>query len=183
VIFDFGWGSNAQVFGVDVFGDHHDKWWHRAFIMPIYRVGRRIRDAVWWVRYRVDPGHKYHLINTRLEPGYYDIDVLMLHGMFSLLRRYVEEEHDGVEDLEKWGRELLGETCEFAVSTSIAQGNKELEAVALYRWWMTDRPAMEKRIAELLLLLYGENRQISFTDTGDGVHQMHMSPFEGAKWR
>lgn len=177
-MFDFGWGSNARVFGVDVFGSHCEKWWHKAFIVHAYLVGRRIRDAIWWIRYRIDPGHRYHLIDTRLSPGYYDIDWLMLNGMFSLLRRYVEEEHGGVDDLQRWGKELLTDTG-LMQDSSTRQGNKELEAVTLYRWWMESRPAMVKRKNELLHILYGEHRRISFSDEGGGVHQMHISPLEG----
>lgn len=177
-MFDFGWGSNARVFGVDVFGSHGEKWWHKAFIMPTYLAGRRIRDAIWWLRYRFDPKHRYHLIDTHLSPDYYDIDTLMLNGMFSLLRRYVEEEHEGADELERWGKELLSDEG-FMQDSSTRQGNKELEAVALYRWWVESRPAMVKRNEELLHILYGERRRITFSEEFGGLHRMHISQFEG----
>ncbi len=190
MLFNFGWGSMACVFGVDVFGKHSDSWWHKWTIWPIYRFGRTIRDAIWWIRYHIDPRHKYHLIDTHLKPGYYDIDGLMLHGMFSLLRRYVEEEYDGVEALEEWGKELLdGGENEFCREANIGQGSKELEAVSLYRWWMEARPAMLKRQDELMEFLYGGESRISWTDAGeiDGepISEAHVRPYEGEEieWR
>lgn len=43
-----------------------------------------------WIRYRVFD--RYHIINTGLEPGYYDCDERMLHGMFNMLVDFVEVE-------------------------------------------------------------------------------------------
>ena len=49
---------------------------------------RPLRDARYWIRYRtVD---KYHLVNTKLEPGYYDTSTIMLHAIMELLRDHVE---------------------------------------------------------------------------------------------
>ena len=47
----------------------------------------------WWaLKHRIVPKHRYHIVNTRLKPGYYDIPELMLYVNFSLLLRYVEDE-------------------------------------------------------------------------------------------
>lgn len=186
-MFHFGWGSRARVFGIDVFGDHKGKFWYDYGVWPIYRAGRSIRDGIWWLRYRLDRRHKYHLIDTRLEPSYYDIDHLMLHGMFSLLRRYVEEEHDGVEALENFGRELLaGGPQDFMHEAEACQGNKEMEATALYRWWMETYPAMKKRRNDLTRLLYGGRSHTSFSKVdGADMYQIHVRPDEGEEvvWR
>lgn len=172
--FDFGWGSRARLFGVEVFGDHEGKWWYDYGIWPLYRAGRAVRDAIWWVRYRFDPRHRYHLIDTRLDPGYYDIDTLMLNGMFSLLRRYVEEEHEGVDELEKWGKELLAETDPMFKETNERQGSKELEAVALYRWWVVERPAMLKRQEELDAAYQADEKRplLTWEDEEPGLSRM-----------
>lgn len=187
MMFNFGWGSRARVFGIDVFGDSYEKWYWYAFIWPVYRVGRSIRDGIWWLRYRIDPRHRYHMINTHLPPRYYDIDTLMLHGMFSLLRRYVEDERGGVEETEGFGRDLLaGGPQDFMHEVEAAQGGKEMEAAALYRWWTETYPAMEKRRNELMRLLYGRRRRTSFTKVEDGeLYQMHVSADEGEEiaWR
>jgi hypothetical protein len=165
MLFNFSHGSFATVFGIGVYGKYHDSWWHKITVWPIYRIGRRILDGIWWIRYRVDPRHKYHLIDTHLKPGYYDIDGLMLHGMFSLLRRYVDDEHEGVESLEKFGQDLLaGGPQDFMHETEARQGKKENEAVTLYRWWMEARPAMLKRQDELLDLLYKDRKSLFDTE-------------------
>lgn len=177
MIFNFGHSSMACVFGIDVYGDHSDKLWHRLTIQPIYAVGSRIRDVLLWVRYRIDPRHRYHMIDTRLSPGYYDIDTLMLNGMFSLLRRYVEKEHEGVDALEKWGNELLGrdgEKDEFLREANERQGKKELEAVALYRWWMETYPAMLKRQEELDAAYQADEKRplLTWEDEEPGLSRM-----------
>jgi hypothetical protein len=190
MLFNFSHGSFATVFGISVYGKYHDSWWHKITVWPLYRVGRSIRDAIWWVRYRIDPEHKYHLIDTRLKPGYYDIDGLMLNGMFSLLRRYVEEEHEGVEELEKWGRELIDRAPDgFTKESDERQGNKELEAVALWRWWMETRPAMLDRQDELMELLYGgESLFVSEPvemENGEKLYEMkrrHEETEQEAEW-
>lgn len=180
MMFNFRHSSSASVFGVRVYGSHHDSLWHKLTIQPIYRAGARIRDGIWWIRYRVDRGHRYHMIDTRLPPRYYGIDTLMLHGMFSLLRRYVEEEHDGVDELERWGIELLSQIDqpEWSREADEIQGRLELEAVALYRWWMETLPAMKARDEELLELLYGGGDRISWTKDDDFAeyHRMTFRP-------
>lgn len=37
-----------------------------------------IKDFYWWVIHRTFD--KYHVINTGLKPGYYDVDTLMFHS-------------------------------------------------------------------------------------------------------
>ncbi len=44
----------------------------------------------WAIRYRTV--RKYHLVNTKLNPGYHEIDTRMLHANFELLVDYVEIE-------------------------------------------------------------------------------------------
>lgn len=56
-----------------------------------YRIPFKwIRNLKWWILYRTT--QKYHLVNTKLEPGYYDKDWLMLNACFSLLVDFVERE-------------------------------------------------------------------------------------------
>jgi len=47
-------------------------------------------NVAWGVRYRTV--NKYHLVNTKLNPGYHEIDTRMLHANFELLVDYVEIE-------------------------------------------------------------------------------------------
>ena len=57
----------------------------RRIINPIRWRYNGISD---WFRYRTT--HKYHIIDTGLVPGYYEIDTLMLHGNFNMLKDFVE---------------------------------------------------------------------------------------------
>ena len=49
---------------------------------------RPIRNARYWVRYRTTD--KYHLVDTKLKPDYYDTSTIMLHANMELLRDHVE---------------------------------------------------------------------------------------------
>lgn len=54
------------------------------------RYAYRLSEIPRWVQYRTT--RRFHMIDTKLEPGYYDKDTLILHGMFSILVDYVEGE-------------------------------------------------------------------------------------------
>lgn len=77
-----------------------------------------IKDTYWWIIHRTFD--KYHIVNTGLKPGYYDVDTLMFHSCFSLLVRYVEEEK-GLEVID-W-------------SWDEVHKNIEKEILSLYCWY------------------------------------------------
>jgi len=56
-------------------------------------------DISWEIKYRTTK--KYHIVNTKLNPSYYDSSTLMLHACFSLLEDYVEKELGGISNLEE----------------------------------------------------------------------------------
>ena len=178
-LFNFGNGSMATVFGIGVYGKRSDAWWHRAFIRPIFRIGNRVHNARLWFMYRFVREHRYHLVDTHLDPGYYDADYLMLNACFSLLRRYVEDEMGGVERLSEWSASLAAKPDKYAPEASLRQSSNDAEAVALYRWWMEKRPADIKRKDELLHYLYSEKRAgpmfVDDPDTG-------LMKYQGPKW-
>lgn len=61
------------------------------FFDDIYRtITKPFNDLRCWIRYRTFD--KYHIIDTGLKPNYYDIDEIMMHGMFQLLVDFVEIE-------------------------------------------------------------------------------------------
>lgn len=64
----------------------------------------RIRHAIDEVGYRI---RRHHILDTGLEPGYYDKDSLMLHVNFNLLKDFVEVEKASMsrfchEDKKTW---------------------------------------------------------------------------------
>ena len=160
-------GGSDSFLGISIYGKNDTAWWHKVIIVPIWRVGKKINDFLWQFKYRFVKAHRYNIIETDLEPGYYDIDTVMLHGMFALLTRYVDHEHDGVVDLERWGEELCFKSDGMSAHSSHLQGEKELEAVALYRWWHEVRPADHKRCEELLHILYGKRSLLKATEPFD----------------
>ncbi len=69
-----------QFFFKDTIPDLYD-----AFI----RFGK---DTKWWILHRVHPKHRYHVVDSGLPPGYYDITELMIFTLFSFLTRFIEDE-------------------------------------------------------------------------------------------
>jgi len=128
-LFDFSSGTMAAAFGVQVHGPHSGKPWHRLAIRPAWKLGNSISRLVWRLRWRFSPRHRWHVIDTGLKPGPREIGEVMLHGMFALLRRYVEDVCGGVEQAEE-------------------------EAAALYRWWTCGRPELVTRLRTLQRELY-----------------------------
>lgn len=92
-----------------------------------FYIKRPIKDAYWWIRHRTFD--KYHVINTGLKPGYYDVDTLMFHSCFSLLVRYVEEEK-GLEVI-NWSWDEVHKSV-------------EKEILSLYCWYK-NRETREER--------------------------------------
>jgi hypothetical protein len=153
-------GSGARVFGVPVFGlrDEEEKWFYNAVVLPVYRVSSAVNRVIWGFRYRFIPYHRYNVVYTDLPPGYYDIDTVMLHANFQLLRRYVEDEHGGADKLKEY-------TDYCAENGDHHHAEREEEALRLYNWWTQERLEDEKRLNELQKMIYA--RPLEFKDSDD----------------
>lgn len=82
------------------------------------RLKYRLDNLKWWFLHRtVD---KYHVVDTGLEPGYYDVPERMLHACFQLLVDYVEKEQPN--EITEW--DSVTEHSDYA---------KEIKE--LYEWW------------------------------------------------
>lgn len=157
--FDFSSGSNMGIFGQSALcGPRGEKeWWRVYIIRPLWNVGHAVHRLKWYLQHRLNPKHRYHIIDTGLEPGYYDADYLILHGCFSLLCRYVEHDHGGVEKLSEWSNNLLNATDENAPEGWLeACGKRESEAVKLYVWWKHQKPADQAEYDRMLHHLYSD---------------------------
>jgi len=139
-------------------------WW------PITRTFSNIRS---WFRFRFL--ERMHIINTGLKPDYYDTDTLLLHGMFNLLKNFVEIEKAWMqaifsEDYKKpwypfkrfrdrdrgikyldWEISLKDEKTDSEGEKigHLAQSVKAQDIKDLYIWWVDKRP---KRIDPYELL-------------------------------
>jgi hypothetical protein len=108
----------------------------------------KIKDLKWKVYHRFHPRHKYNVVRTELEPGYYDLDMRMLYACFALLVNYVEIEMSWgskkYRDREK-GLENLDYTINFNSKLPADhnewdrmpehQEHAAREAKELYLWW------------------------------------------------
>lgn len=65
------------------FHDTLPDWWREYLVWPKNKVQQ-------FFRYRLKD--RYHVVNTGLEPGYYDTDTRMINAAFQLLVDYVELE-------------------------------------------------------------------------------------------
>lgn len=171
-----GSGSSAIVFGLPVWGGG------RQWVKSLHHFFLRFRDARYWFLYRFSKDHQYHIVRTGLEPGYYDVDTIMLNACMTLLCRYVEDEQGGVDKLAIWAEELQGPVVghEPYEGATKQQGEKDSEAVAIYRWWKLERPVNQRCRGELLHILYGGKSRISFQPTDHPkLSEMVVAPFEG----
>lgn len=177
--FDFSSGSAAAVFGVPVYGDSSGRWWHRAFVRPAFRVGNRVRRAVWRLRYRFDPRHRYHVVDTGLPPGYHEPETLMLNAAFALLRRHVEGRMGGVANMRAHTQALLAHPDPNAPDgVQEIQADRQAEAVALYMWWTETLPALKARRKELMGGLYGGKRRMLFGKDEKGMARVAIRGFD-----
>lgn len=114
-----------------------------------------------WFRYRLHPRHKYHIIDTKLKPGYYDAGMVMLHGCFSILVDFVEIEKgnmqqgwiDGVpyKNRKYRSREHGIAYLDWEISLknpghpshSYEQAKNAEKIKELYLWWVDIRPNRE----------------------------------------
>ena len=99
------------------------------------------RSIYWWIQHHFNPRHRYHIINTGLKPGYYDIDHLMLFGCFSLLCGYVERENPSIMmSLNDVDEVMDISTEEQAIRSEIRR---------LYIWWKSERPVIVEEVESL----------------------------------
>lgn len=105
--------SSAIVLGHPVYGGSRTP----GYIRWLGRVFRRISDAKWEILYRVQPRHRYHIIDTGLGYGYHERDDQLLYGAMACLIGYVGDcEASGCHD----------------------PGDK---ARSILHWWRVQRPA------------------------------------------
>jgi hypothetical protein len=104
----------------------------RSFLR--HRLPRRLAKPA----YRFEKQHRYHLIDTKLAPGYYDIDTLVLHGSMALLERYVDEEMGGEQELTRFTNSLrdpANQDPNAPPGAMSSQADFQEVALELYKWW------------------------------------------------
>lgn len=124
--------------------DKKSKYPIRFFLfedLPVYfsvYIKRPIKDLYWYIRHRTFD--RYHVIKTNLEPGYYDVDTLMLESCFKLLERFVDEE-DGLNFIDwSWNEDHKNIEKEIVFLLNWYRGRKERERI-----WDANNPTPEFR--------------------------------------
>jgi hypothetical protein len=164
--------SCAEIFGHPVYGEE-DGW--RSVLARVLIGPFSSLDRAWWnLKYRLHPGHRYHVVRTGLKPGYYDIDTIMLHANMELLRRFVEDESGGEQKLQERAEWLRAEGHGDGV---------EAGALMIYRWWTAQRPSDLARRDELMHILFGGRNRVSWKPLDGGLHEMIFREFEGDEKR
>jgi hypothetical protein len=122
--------SGAIVLGYPVYGDDLPKW-----VRPLSRLFRRLLDAKYWVAYRT--WDRYHIVDTGLEPRYYDIDEVMFHACFALLGRFVELEL-GPQSVD------MEDECCYRFYRLHSCGGTDQKAIDLWLWYKEELPKLQE---------------------------------------
>lgn len=106
----------------------------------VKQIRQKLEAVVWWIRYRVHPSHRYHVVNTMdkwgklngVTYGWEEVDHQMMYACFKLLVDYVEKQRPF--DLIDFQTEEI---------------NKALgkEILDLYGWWTVTRPQERQDLA------------------------------------
>lgn len=132
------------------------RYWLNEILIPntVWPIERRYKSVKDWFRYRLF--ERLHMINTKLEPGYYDTDRRILYGMFSLLVDFVEIEKAWMQyisnkkykkpwyHMKRFRDKEMGLTyLEWEITHPEVPDHQSKEAKEireLYLWWTKDRP-------------------------------------------
>lgn len=134
---------------------------HSIACRPLRKWLDKLKD---YIRYRTY--NRYHIVDTGLSPGYYEISEKLLHASFNLLKDFVEKEKAWMESYEQLGYvaripfyyELLyrnsaagikylewESTLDDPLLANYQQAPQQAiaarEILALYTWWTETRPA------------------------------------------
>lgn len=126
----------------------------------ILDVIAKYKNIVDWCRYRTL--RKYHIVDTKLEPGYHESDTLVMHSVFSILVDFVEmqkawmyvifftEEYDDVYSKLSWFEKYFRNfrSAQYGIKylnweiteTRGRQSEAAQEILDLYTWWTVTRP-------------------------------------------
>lgn len=155
------------------------------------KISSFIDNIYWFIHHRIID--KHHIIKTGLKPGYYDINYLMIHGLFSLLCKFVEKEYSGVDSIKSRIDFLLQskiEEIEIAITNDnheaipyiTKQSDDEIEAleeaIRLYKWWVLEYPYYDdndpylgKNNTEHLEMLIDDEGYVTFK-TNEKIEQL-----------
>jgi hypothetical protein len=128
----------------------------KEFIVDVlYQIKFTIKSGIRWIKHRTISRH--HIVDSKLPPGYYDPDTLLLHTSFAILEKFVDEE---IKALGKFFPSLGKNSSKVDfLQAMIADAYKDdvqslrdgknsflrqrvlhrREIYKLYKWWTVDR--------------------------------------------
>ena len=121
--------SECKIFGINYFSSEGIT---KKILKPFYCTFHFCSDISYWFKYRFIKSHQYHIVRTKLTPGYYDVDEIMFQSCFTLLGRFVEEELGTQEHEDSYRGYRLHSTVE-----------QEKTAIDLWYWFNYELPALE----------------------------------------
>ena len=117
-----------------------------------YYFKRRLMTPVYWFCHRFVKKHKYNVIYTGLQPGYYDCDTRLFYGVFKPFEEYMEfqlspDSHVKwwytPEEIEKELEHVYEEEKASHREWFIERNTIWAELYNIYEWWK-DYPNKEK---------------------------------------
>jgi len=137
-------------------------YWLREVFPDYINLGKYYRKIKNYIRFRTLA--KYHIIDTGLKPNYYDKDTILLHGMFSLLVDFIENEkahmyiisnnyHNNnlvqfwkkiniFRNRYKYKNKIAGLAyLSWEMTLNGSQAESAKEQYELYKWWTEIRPS------------------------------------------
>ena len=113
-----------------------------------------LRNAYWWVQYRVNPKHKYTTIKLkRLDPGYYDEDSLLFYAMFEIFENFMKRQLTNPQVIWEYDEDCfpkwqVEEDLE-GIQKEIASHNADWKEMnEIYNWWVNVYPKREETLPE-----------------------------------
>lgn len=155
---------------------------------------RRSSDGIWWLKYRLHPGHRYHTLKIEIEPGYHDTDQLMLHSLFTQVCEFVEiglAHRIGSDEKKnhvfKNGRsrsaglayldwEINDPDCQAGPAPT--QADRAKVKKELYLWWRDARPARIEPWGDPAIWAEHRKKQSQEEDKDKGVWGIFNSGYD-----
>jgi len=143
--------SGALIFGMPVYG-HRNKNLGK-FLMWVNRGPTFIAEFMSNVRLHTTQRSAWTV--KMPYAAWWDEDQMILHSCFIILERYISF-HGELDKFEEWSKELIVKPDGNAPEgVHKSQGDNQMTAIELYRWWKIDRPARHAAHSKEMMWLFG----------------------------
>lgn len=114
---------------------------------------RPLHNVYWKLQHRFNPKHRYHIVNTKLPPGFHEVETLMFYAMFQLFAGFMEHQLKNPHVVWQYDKSVFEdwmiEDDPEGVEKEIESRNKTWKEMNdLYTWWTVTYPKLEKDFDE-----------------------------------